>query len=130
VGKKVVSTDAAPAAIGPYSQAVSTERLVFCSGQIPLDPATMELVSGSIAEETKQCVRNLEAVLTEAGSSLDQIVRTTIYVTNMDDFAEVNEAYGSFFPSDPPARATVGVSALPKGARVEIDCIAARPKSK
>lgn len=130
MGKKVVSTDAAPAAIGPYSQAVSTERLVFCSGQIPLDPATMELVSGSIAEETKQCVRNLEAVLTEAGSSLDQIVRTTIYVTNMDDFAEVNEAYGSFFPNDPPARATVGVSALPKGARVEIDCIAARPKSK
>lgn len=128
--KKVVSTDAAPAAIGPYSQAVSTEGLVFCSGQIPLDPATMELVSGSIAEETKQCMRNLEAVLTEAGSSLDQIMKTTIYVTNMDDFAEVNGAYGSFFPDDPPARATVGVSALPKGARVEIDCVAARPGSK
>ena len=127
--KKVVTTDAAPAAIGPYSQAVSTNRLVFCSGQIPLDPTTMELVSGSIADETKQCVRNLEAVLKEAGSSLDKIVKTTIYVTNMDDFAEVNEAYGSFFPTDPPARATVGVSALPKGARVEIDCIAARPKS-
>lgn len=128
--KKVISTESAPAAIGPYSQAVSTKRLIFCSGQIPLDPVTMELVSGSVAEETKQCVRNLEAVLTAAGSGLDKILKTTIYVTNMDDFAEVNEAYGSFFPNDPPARATVGVSALPKGARVEIDCIAARPKSR
>ena len=125
--KKVISTESAPAAIGPYSQAVATENLIFCSGQVPLDPKTMELVTGSIGEETKQCVRNLEAVLIEAGSGLDQIIRTTIYVTNMDDFAEVNDAYGSFFPSDPPARATVGVSALPKGARVEIDCIAARP---
>lgn len=125
--KTVISTDAAPAAIGPYSQAIAMGGLVFCSGQVPFDPTTMELVSGSIAEETKQCVRNLEAVLTEAGSALEHIVRTTIYVTNMGDFAEVNEAYGSFFPTDPPARATVGVSALPKGARVEIDCIAARP---
>ena len=125
--KTVISTDSAPAAIGPYSQAISMGGLVFCSGQVPFDPATMELVSGSIAEETKQCVRNLEAVLTEAGSGLEHIVRTTIYVTNMDDFGEVNEAYGSFFPNDPPARATVGVSALPKGARVEIDCIAAKP---
>lgn len=125
--KKTISTDAAPAAIGPYSQAVATKRLVFCSGQIPLDPRTMEVVTGSITEETEQCVRNLEAVLSEAGSGLEHIVRTTIYVTSMDDFAEVNEAYGSFFPNDPPARATVGVSALPKGARVEIDCIAVRP---
>ena len=125
--KKVISTESAPAAIGPYSQAVATENLIFCSGQVPLDPKTMELVTGSIGEETKQCVRNLEAVLVEAGSGLEHIVRTTIYVTNMDDFAEVNEAYGSFFSNDPPARATVGVSALPKGARVEIDCIAARP---
>lgn len=125
--KTVISTDSAPAAIGPYSQAISLGGLVFCSGQVPFDPSTMELVSGSIAEETTQCVRNLEAVLSEAGSGLEHIVRTTIYVTNMDDFAEVNEAYGSFFPNDPPARATVGVSALPKGARVEIDCIAAKP---
>ncbi len=125
--RTVISTDSAPAAIGPYSQAVSANGFVFCSGQVPFEPATMELVSGSIAEETKQCVRNLEAVLTAAGCGLDHIVRTTIYVTNMDDFAEVNEAYGSFFPNDPPARATVGVSALPKGARVEIDCIAAKP---
>lgn len=125
--KTVISTESAPAAIGPYSQAISTGGLVFCSGQVPFDPKTMELVSGSIADETKQCVRNLEAVLAEAGSGLEHIVRTTIYVTNMDDFAEVNDAYGSFFPNDPPARATVGVSALPKGARVEIDCIAAKP---
>lgn len=124
--KEVVSTEAAPAAIGPYSQAAATERLIFCSGQIPLDPTTMELVSGSIAEETERCMRNLEAVLAEAGSGLGNILKTTIYVTDMDDFAEVNDAYGSFFPDDPPARATVGVAALPKGARVEIDCIAAR----
>jgi 2-iminobutanoate/2-iminopropanoate deaminase len=124
VTRKSINTKAAPEAVGPYSQAVATESLVFCSGQVPFVPETMELVSGSITEETKQCVRNLEAVLTEAGSSLDRIVKTTIYVTNMDDFAEVNDAYGSFFPSDPPARATVGVSELPKGARVEIDCIA------
>lgn len=124
--KEVVSTEAAPEAIGPYSQAVATERLIFCSGQIPLDPATMELVSGSITQETERCMRNLEAVLAEAGSRLGNILKTTIYVTDMDDFAEVNEAYGSFFPNDPPARATVGVAALPKGARVEIDCIATR----
>lgn len=125
--RAVISTESAPVAIGPYSQAISQGGLVFCSGQVPFDPATMELISGSIAEETKQCVRNLEAVLSAAGSGLEHIVRTTIYVTNMEDFAEVNEAYGSFFPNDPPARATVGVSALPKGARVEIDCIAAKP---
>ncbi len=126
MNKEVVSTESAPAAIGPYSQATATESLVFCSGQIPLDRDTMELLSGSISKETEKCMRNLEAVLTEAGSGLDRILKTTIYVTNMDDFAEVNEAYGSFFPKDPPARATVGVASLPKGARVEIDCIAAR----
>ncbi len=126
MSKQVVSTTSAPEAIGPYSQAAATDSLVFCSGQIPLDPSTMELVSGSIAEETSRCMRNLEAVLQEAGSGLERILKTTIYVTNMDDFAEVNEAYGSFFPTEPPARATVGVSALPKGARVEIECVAAR----
>jgi 2-iminobutanoate/2-iminopropanoate deaminase len=124
MAKTVIATRSAPEAIGPYSQAISTGSLVFCSGQVPFDPDTMELVSGSISEETTRCMRNLEAVLTEAGSGLDRIVKTTIYVTDMDDFAEVNEAYGSFFPSDPPARATVGVAALPKGARVEIECVA------
>lgn len=124
MSKTVISTASAPEAIGPYSQAVSANGFVFCSGQVPFEPSTMELVSGSISEETKRCVQNLEAVLKEAGSDLSKIVKTTIYVTNMDDFAEVNEAYGSFFSSEPPARATVGVSALPKGARVEIECVA------
>ena len=124
MSKTVISTASAPEAIGPYSQAVSANGFVFCSGQVPFDPSTMELVSGSITEETKRCVQNLEAVLKEAGSDLSNVVKTTIYVTNMDDFAEVNEAYGSFFSSEPPARATVGVSALPKGARVEIECVA------
>lgn len=122
--KKVISTSGAPEAIGPYSQAVAANGLVFCSGQVPFEPSSMELVSGAIAEETTRCMQNLQAVLQEAGTDLNNIVKTTIYVTNMDDFAEVNEAYGSFFPSDPPARATVGVAALPKGARVEIECIA------
>lgn len=123
--RTTISTTSAPEAIGPYSQAISTGSLVFCSGQIPLDPSSGELFSGTVAEETDRCMRNLEAVLAEAGSGLDRILKTTIYVTDMGDFAEVNEAYGAFFPSDPPARATVGVSALPKGARVEIECVAA-----
>ena len=124
MSKTVISTTSAPEAIGPYSQAVSANGFVFCSGQVPFEPSTMELVSGSITEETKRCVQNLEAVLKEAGSDLSKVVKTTIYVTNMDDFAEVNEAYATFFSSEPPARATVGVAALPKGARVEIECIA------
>lgn len=124
MSKTIISTASAPEAIGPYSQAVSANGFVFCSGQVPFEPSSMELVSGSIAEETKRCVQNLEAVLKEAGTDLDKVVKTTIYVTNMDDFAEVNEAYASFFSSEPPARATVGVAALPKGARVEIECIA------
>ena len=124
MSKTIISTASAPEAIGPYSQAVSASGFVFCSGQVPFEPSSMELVSGSIAEETKRCVQNLEAVLKEAGTDLDNVVKTTIYVTNMDDFAEVNEAYASFFSSEPPARATVGVAALPKGARVEIECIA------
>lgn len=123
--KTCISTTSAPEAIGPYSQAISTGSLVFCSGQIPLDPSSGELVSGTVVEETTRCMRNLEAVLAEAGSGFDKILKTTIYVTDMGDFAEVNDAYGSFFPSEPPARATVGVSALPKGARVEVECVAA-----
>lgn len=124
MSKTVISTASAPEAIGPYSQAVSANGFVFCSGQVPFEPSSMELVSGSIADETKRCVKNLEAILKEAGTDLASVVKTTIYVTNMDDFAEVNDAYASFFGSEPPARATVGVAALPKGARVEIDCIA------
>jgi 2-iminobutanoate/2-iminopropanoate deaminase len=124
MSRTVIHTAAAPEAVGPYSQAVAANGFVFVSGQVPFEPSSMEMVSGTIAEETTRCVQNLEAILTEAGSGLDRIVKTTIYVTDMNDFAEVNEAYSSFFPSEPPARATVGVVALPKGARVEIDCIA------
>ncbi len=119
-----VETDKAPAAIGPYSQAVTTDGYVFCSGQVALDPATGELVGGPIGEQTRRCLENLSAVLLAAGTSLGHVVKTTIYLTNMDDFAEVNDAYGEFFDQNPPARATVGVAALPKGAQVEIDCIA------
>ena len=124
MSRTVIHTAAAPEAVGPYSQAVAANGFVFVSGQVPFEPSSMELVSGTIAEETTRCVQNLEAILAEAGSGLDRIVKTTIYVTDMNDFAEVNDAYSSFFPSEPPARATVGVVALPKGARVEIDCIA------
>ena len=122
--KSVISTQEAPEAIGPYSQAALANGFVFCSGQIPLDPSTGELVGGSIGIQTRRCVENLQAVLEAAGSGLDRIVKTTIFVTDMGDFAEVNEAYGSFFASEPPARATVGVASLPKGARVEIECVA------
>ena len=119
-----IETDKAPAAIGPYSQAVTTDGFVFCSGQVALDASTGELVGDTVAEQTTRAMENLSAVLTAAGTDLDRVVKTTIYLTNMDDFAEVNEAYAKFFGDKPPARATVGVAALPKGARVEIDCIA------
>lgn len=118
-------TDAAPAAIGPYSQAVRHGELLFCSGQIPLDPASGELVSDSLAAETARCLRNLEAVCAAAGTGLASALRLTIYTTRLDAFAEINDAYAEFFPDAPPARAAVGVAALPKGARVEIDAIVA-----
>ena len=119
-----IETDKAPAAIGPYSQAITTDGYVFCSGQVALDAATGELLNGSVSEQTIKALENLSAVLAAAGTSLHHVVKTTIYLTDMNDFAEVNEAYATFFPERPPARATVGVAALPKGAQVEIDCIA------
>jgi 2-iminobutanoate/2-iminopropanoate deaminase len=122
--KTIVATDEAPAAVGPYSQAVSTGDLVFCSGQIPLDPATGELVGGSIADQTRRCMQNLAAVLEAAGASLDAIVKVTVFLTSIDDYAEFNEAYAEFVGLEPPARAAFAVSALPKGANVEIECIA------
>lgn len=122
--KQVVATKDAPEAIGPYSQAISAGGFVFCSGQIPLDPATGELVSGTITEETDRSLDNLTAVLTAAGTSWDNVVKITAYVTDMADFAEFNEAYGAYVGEEPPARATVGVASLPKGARVEVECIA------
>lgn len=124
MSKTVVSTDGAPGAIGPYSQAIRAGELLFLSGQIPLDPATGQLVSGTIEEETRQVMRNLEAVLRAGGATFDHVVRTTIYLTDLGDFAAVNQVYGTHFAAAPPARATVQVAALPRGARVEIDAVA------
>ena len=124
MAKMVVQTSFAPAAVGPYSQAVYSEGLVFCSGQVAIDASSGELLHGTIADETRTCLRNLSAVLEAAGTSLIHVVKTTAYLVDMNDFGEFNEAYAEFFAVDPPARATVGVSALPKGARVEIECVA------
>ena len=120
-----VHTDAAPAAIGPYSQAVKAGDLLFCSGQIPLDPATMEMVGDSAAEQCEQVMVNLRQVLEAAGGGLDRVARTTIFLASMADFAAVNEVYARHFGDHKPARACVAVKELPKGALVEIDCIAA-----
>lgn len=121
---KIIATDQAPAAIGPYSQAVQAGGLLFCSGQIPLDPATGELVNGDIGLEAERVMQNLRGVLEAAGSGFAQVVRTTIYLTDMADFPLVNEVYGRYFGVEKPARATVAVAALPRGARVEIDAVA------
>ena len=121
-----VSTDNAPAAIGPYSQAIRTGSLLFCSGQVPLDPSSGELVKEDIEGQARRCLENLSAVCEAAGASLAQAVRCTVYLTDMGDFARVNEVYGEFFgEDDPPARVAIGVAALPKGADVEIDAIVA-----
>lgn len=124
--RQSVSTDAAPEAIGPYSQAIRTGSLLFCSGQVPLDPSSGELVKDDIEGQTRRCLENLAAVCEAAGGSLSDAVRCTVYLTDMNDFARVNEAYGSFFEdADPPARVAIGVAALPKGADVEIDAVVA-----
>lgn len=122
-----IASKDAPAAIGPYSQAVRSGDLVFFSGQIPLDPKTGELVKGTIQEETTRVLDNLAAVLAEAGCSFDDVLKTTIFLTDLGDFQAVNATYATRFTAVPPARATVQVSALPKGARVEIDAIARVP---
>lgn len=122
--RRAVRTEAAPPAIGPYSQAVAAQDWVFLSGQIPLDPKTGELVAGSIERETEQVMHNLGAVLAAAGADFDAVVKTTIYLTDLQDFSAVNAVYERHFGAEPPARATVQVSALPRGARVEIDAIA------
>jgi 2-iminobutanoate/2-iminopropanoate deaminase len=123
--KKIISTSEAPGAIGPYSQAARSGRLLFCSGQIPLDPKTGELVQGDIAAQTRRVLDNIAAILRAEGLTFDHVVKTTIFLTNLGDFQTVNEIYGSYFKQDPPARSTVQVSALPKGASVEIEVIAA-----
>jgi 2-iminobutanoate/2-iminopropanoate deaminase len=122
--KTAIQTKNAPAAIGPYSQAIRAGSMVFLSGQIPLDPATGTLVSGTVAEETERVMENLKGVLEAAELSFENVVRTTIFLTDMADFQAVNEVYGKRFPGIPPARATVQVAALPRGVRVEIDAIA------
>jgi 2-iminobutanoate/2-iminopropanoate deaminase len=122
--KDRVQTDSAPKAIGPYSQAIKANGLVFASGQIPLDPATMQIVEGGIREQTERVMNNLSAVLQAAGSSLDRVVKTTVFLVDLADFADMNETYGRFFGEAPPARSTVQVSRLPRDVRVEIDVIA------
>jgi 2-iminobutanoate/2-iminopropanoate deaminase len=119
-----VHTDRAPQAIGPYSQAIVTDGWVFCSGQIPLDPATMELPGGDVAQQTGLVLKNLRAVLEAAGAGLDTVVKTTVFLKDMSDFAAMNEVYGRHFGDHRPARAAVQAAALPKGVDVEIECVA------
>jgi 2-iminobutanoate/2-iminopropanoate deaminase len=129
--RRPVSSPNAPAASGPYSQAVVHAGLVWCSGQVALDPARGELVPGGIEEQTRQVLANLGQVLAAAGTGYERVLKTTVYLQRMDDFAKMNAVYGSFFPAvkgAPPARATVEVAKLPKGALVEIDCVAALPR--
>ena len=124
--RQSVSTDKAPDAIGPYSQAIRSGSLLFCSGQVPLDPSTGEIVKDGIDGQTRRCLENLAAVCEAAGASLSDAVRCTVYLTDMGDFARVNDVYATFFEgADPPARVAIGVAALPKGADVEIDAIVA-----
>jgi 2-iminobutanoate/2-iminopropanoate deaminase len=122
--KEIIQTEHAPHAIGPYSQAIKANGLVFCSGQIPTDPQTGQFVAGGIAEQTEQALKNLSKVLEAAGSHLNRVVKTTVFLVDMQEFAQMNEVYGRFFTEQPPARATVEASRLPRDARVEIEAIA------
>ena len=123
-GKKIVSTEKAPKAIGPYSQAIRIENLVFTAGQVGLNPATMEIVEGGVEAQTRQVLTNLKHVLEAADSGLNFVVKTTVFLQSMGDFATMNSIYQEFFPENPPARSTVAVAGLPKGALVEIECVA------
>ena len=122
--KRVIATTQAPQAIGPYSQAVVHGNTVYCSGQIPLDPATNQLIEGGVAEQTARVLDNLKAVLEAAGSNLDRVLKTTVFLKDMAEFAAMNEVYGRYFHVNPPARATVEAARLPRDVRVEIECIA------
>jgi 2-iminobutanoate/2-iminopropanoate deaminase len=122
--KEIIKTERAPDAIGPYSQAIRAGGLIFCSGQIPLDPRTGQFVEGGVQEQTEQVLRNLMAVLEAAGSSLDRVVRTTVFLSNLNDFGAMNEVYGRFFGENCPARSTIEAGRLPRDASVEIDVIA------
>ena len=123
--RRVIRSDEAPPAIGPYSQAIEAGGLIWVSGQIPLDPGTGRLVDGGIEEQTRRALANLKAVLEAGGSGLERVLRATVYLADMAEFAAFNTVYAEYFPTDPPARACVEVSALPKGARLEIDAVAA-----
>jgi len=125
VPKEIVSTDKAPAAIGPYSQAVLANGFLFCSGQVGLDPKTGNLVPGGVQPETERALENLKAVLAARGLGFEDVVKTTVFLASMDEFGKMNEIYGKHFASKPPARATVAAAGLPKGARVEVECTAA-----
>ncbi len=122
--REIISTEDAPGAIGPYSQAIKAGGMVYCSGQIPIDPVTGEFVSHEVAEQTEQVLKNLEAVLKAANTSLANVVKTTVFLADMSDFAVMNEVYARFFNENKPARATVQAARLPRDAKVEIDCIA------
>ena len=122
--KEIISTENAPGAIGPYSQAVKTGSLIFVSGQIPIDPKTGEFASSEIKEQTEQVLKNLSAILEAAGSQLENVVKTTVFLADMNDFPAMNEVYGRYFNDNKPARATVEAARLPRDARVEIECIA------
>jgi 2-iminobutanoate/2-iminopropanoate deaminase len=125
--KEIICTDNAPKAIGPYSQAVRVNNMVFTSGQIPLDPATMQLVEGNVQVQTHCVIGNLKAVLAAAGLTLQDVVKTTVYMKNLSDFPRMNEVYAQYFATNPPARSTVEVAKLPREVQVEIDCIAVYP---
>lgn len=122
--RDVIATEHAPKAIGPYSQAIRANGFIFLSGQTPIDPATQQLISGSVAEQTERVMRNLEAVLKQAGSSMSKVVRCGVFLKDMNDFTAMNEVYGKFFPTNPPARTTIQAARLPKDCQVEIDAIA------
>ncbi|HYP47755.1 MAG TPA: Rid family detoxifying hydrolase [Thermoleophilaceae bacterium] len=121
--RRIIATDNAPAAIGPYSQGVSAAGLLFCSGQIPLDPATGELIQGDVSAQARRCLENLSAVCRAAATRLESAVRVTVYLADMADFQAVNDVYTEFFPAEPPARVAVAAAGLPKGALVEIDAV-------
>ena len=127
--KKIISTTEAPAAIGPYSQAVRAGSMIFCAGQVPLDPKTGQIVSEDISEQTRRVLDNLTAVLKAEGLSMSNIVKTTVFLADFGDFPKMNEVYATYFTDQPPARSTVGVSTLPKNARVEIEAIAMADES-
>ena len=122
--REAITSDHAPTPIGPYSPAIKTDSLIFCAGQTPIDPTTGQLVSGGIQEQAERVLENLSAVLRAAGSSLDAVVKTTVFLTSMSDFAAMNEVYARYFPGIAPARSTIAVAGLPRGASVEIECIA------